>query len=163
MINTLILLCLCMGDPGEFERITMDLELPALDVRPYHKPYVAVWLETPDRLGIRTVSVWHEKDEWLKDMRQWWRKLGRTSEPPFDGASGATRKPGRHKIQWTVRDSAGKPLPPGTYFLHIEAAREAGGREFLRQKIELGGSEPQTYTLTGETELGAVTITVDKE
>lgn len=142
--------------------IEMELQLPELDVRPYHRPYVAVWLETLDRKGVHTILVWHEQDDWLKDMRQWWRKLGRSGAPPYDGVSGATRKPGMYRLSWDGLDASGNAVAAGRYFLNVEAAREDGGREFLRQEIELGAGG-QTFTLQGEHELGTVKIRVLEE
>jgi hypothetical protein len=145
---------------AQAESINIDLTLPTLEVSPYHRPYVAVWLETTDRRGIETIAAWYEKDDWLKDMRQWWRKLGKSNPKRYDAVSGATRKPGKHHIQWTVIDSQGKPIPKGEYYLCLEAAREAGGRDFLRQKITLGNRETQTYSLNGDIELGEINITI---
>ena len=134
----------------------VDVTVPVLDVEPYHRPYVAIWLETEKRKGVETLSVWYgdEQEEWLKDMRQWWRKLGRSK--PFDQVSGATRKPGNYQIHWQSNS-----LAAGTYYLCVEAAREAGGRELLRQKIQIKDvAQPQTFSLAGQRELGLVTITL---
>ncbi len=69
--------------------------------------------------------------KWLADLRSWWRKGGRSLKQPADGVSGATRAPGTYQI----------PLPgdlkPGAYVLHVEAAREAGGRELISVPINL--------------------------
>ncbi|MDJ0837632.1 MAG: DUF2271 domain-containing protein [Acidobacteriota bacterium] len=161
MIASVWIALLLSGNPVAMEKITVELVVPVLKVRPYHRPYVAVWLETTERKGVRTIAVWHEQEEWLKDMRQWWRKLGRNGKPPFDGVSGATRKPGTYTLHWEVKDSAGRPLPPGEYYLNIEAAREEGGRDFLRQKVQLGARETQEYTLAGDLELGKVVIKIN--
>lgn len=138
------------------DQIQIDLTLPALQADPYHRPYVAIWLETPERQGVRTLTLWVEDHEWLKDLRQWWRKLGRGDQGNFDGASGATRKPGHYQLRWQT-DS----LPQGDYLLCLEASREAGGRDFLRQPIHLGGDRKQSYQLTGDVEFGIVSITID--
>jgi hypothetical protein len=45
--------------------------------------------------------------------------------------SGATRAPGVHQIP--LPDS----LKPGAYVLHVEAAREAGGRELVSVPINV--------------------------
>jgi hypothetical protein len=65
--------------------IKIVLELPKLDVDPYHKPYIAIWIETPDRKAINTIALWVEKDTWFKDLRQWWRKIGRANASSLDG------------------------------------------------------------------------------
>lgn len=142
------------------EQLDIEFTIPSLDVDPYHRPYVALWLETTKRQGIYTIAVWHEKEDWLKDMRQWWRKLGRKKPESYDAVTAATRKPGKYKIQWNTKGSNGNSIPEGEYYLCLEAAREAGGRDFLRQKIILGNSTPQTYSLKGDIELGTINITI---
>lgn len=139
--------------------VEITVELPKLDVDPYHKPYVAVWLETPNRKGVTTIAVWHGKDTWLKDMRQWWRKLGRAGKETLDGISGASRKPGVYTIQWDGKDSAGNAVPNGEYLLNVEASREEGGRSYSRQKIQLGSE--QVHVLKADLELGEITIKVN--
>lgn len=157
-MTTLLWCLVCWAGPAAVNpSCTLRIELPKLDVDPYFRPYVAIWLETPDRQGVHTLEVWYEEDTWLKDMRQWWRKLGRGDSERYDGVTGATRKAGTHRITWNGRGADGKPIPPGDYFLNFEAAREEGGREFIRQKITIGGPE-QHYQLQGKNELGAVHI-----
>ena len=138
------------------ESIALSVTIPTLDVDPYHRPYVAVWLETPERKGVKVINVWYEQDEWLKDLRQWWRKIGRSDAAAYEGVTGATRKPGTYTYQWTVSDD----IPAGDYVLCFEASREAGGRDFLRQPITLGGQNQQTYQLEGDYEFGAITISI---
>lgn len=145
------------------ETVSVQFELPRMERGQYFRPYVALWLETEDREGVRTILVWHEKSDWLKDLRQWWRKLGRHGEPPYDGVSGATRTPGRYQTTWKAVDGNHQPIAAGTYYLHLEAAREEGDREFLRQKIVLGAGRPQTYQLQGESELGRFEIQISGE
>jgi hypothetical protein len=140
--------------------IEIELVIPELDVSPYHRPYVALWLETPDRQGMQTIVAWYEKDDWLKDMRQWWRKLGRKNPQTYDAVTGPTHKPGKYKILWNTVDHQGNPIPKGEYYLCLEAAREAGGRDFLRQKIILGNGAIQTYSINGDVELGTINITI---
>lgn len=142
------------------ENVTVSFKIPALQVSPYHRPYVAVWVETEARDGVKTLIIWHEKEDWLKDLRQWWRKLGRNGEPSVDGISGATPKPGTYSVEWNGLDAEGKPLPPGTYYLNIEAVRENGGRDFHRQKVILGKKVAQNYTFAGDVELSDVVITI---
>ena len=134
------------------DQIDIKLNLPALEVEPYHRPYVAIWLETPKREGIQTLSVWTEKDDWLKDMRQWWRKLGRKNRD-FDAVSSATRHAGDYNLQFKTEQLTGE------YRLCFEASREDGGREFLTKNISLGGTT-QSFTLQGQHEFGSISIQI---
>lgn len=154
----MISLMFCLVAWSGPQDVSITFEVPAIDAQPYHKPYVAVWVETLERKGLHSIAVWHEKDDWLKDLRQWWRKLGRGGAS-FDGVSGATRKPGIYTVNWNASDASGKQLPPGEYYLNIEAAREQGGRDFIRQKIQLGQGA-QEYKVDGDLELGSIVIRV---
>lgn len=141
--------------------VVVTLTVPKLDVDPYHKPYIAVWVETPSREGIITLAVWHEKDTWLKDIRQWWRKLGRAAEENLDGVSGATRKPGTYTVEWDGKDQQGNPLPAGEYLINVEASREEGGRSYARENIQLGQSSRQV--VAADNELGEIIIEVNAQ
>lgn len=141
------------------DQIQIQFDVPALQVDPYHRPFVAVWLETPQRKAVQTLAVWYDKNDWLKDMRQWWRKLGRYDSEQYAAVTGATPKPGRHQVVWNSATSMPK-VPAGEYYLLFEAAREAGGRDFVRQKIKLGHPALQHYELKGQFELGNITIDI---
>lgn len=135
-------------------QLHIDIELPAMEAHPYHRPFVAVWLETEDRQPLQTLAIWYDDAEWLKDLRQWWRKLGRKqyNQNQLDNLSGATRKPGRHNIVWQGKTET------TTAFFSVEAAREEGGRSYERHLIEL--DKINTYTIDGNHELGKVVIRV---
>ena len=82
--------------------------------------------------------------KWLKDMRQWWRRIGRETDMPLDGVSGATA-PGRHPRS-ALRRGAPAPfaaLKPGAYELVVEAAREVGGREVVRLPLAWPPTPPR--------------------
>ncbi|MBN9002589.1 MAG: DUF2271 domain-containing protein [Rhizobiales bacterium] len=144
---------------------TISVDIPQLNVAEYHKPYVAMWIESADGGKITNLAVWYDvkhKDnegtKWLKDMRQWWRRTGRELTMPADGLSSPTRAPGTHQLTF---DSAAKPLnglTPGNYQLVIEAAREVGGRELLRVPFEWPPKAPATAQAKGENELGTVAL-----
>ena len=145
--------------------LTVTIEVPRLSVAAYHKPYVAVWIETPDQTAVRTLAVWYEQVKadneglnYLKDLRTWWRKGGRAMRMPADGISGATRAPGRQTITIPAARLAG--VAPGQYSLVVEAAREQGGRETVRIPFRWGAAN--TARAAGTTELGAVTVAVSR-
>ncbi len=77
--------------------LNLKLEIPRLDVAEYHRPYVAVWVENQDQSTAAQLAVWYQTDskkedgtQWLKDLRQWWRRGGRELQMPVDGVTGAT-------------------------------------------------------------------------
>lgn len=140
------------------KEIGINLELPAIAAEPYHRPYVAIWLENSDRKAVATVALWWQKDTWLKDLRQWWRKVGRDGTEGIDAYTGATRKPGNYTLKWAPVDTKGKALPPGKYILNFEASREEGGRDHVKQEIELG--KASEFKIPATKEIGAITINV---
>jgi hypothetical protein len=147
--------------------LEVNVEIPRLSVAEYHRPYVAMWIERPDQSVAANLAVWYDlqtsKAEkgttWLKDLRQWWRKMGRDLTMPVDGVSGATRPPGAHAV--TFRGSRGplSDLAPGSYQLVIEASREVGGRELLRVPFQWPASGTPAK-VAGQHELGQVQVNV---
>ncbi|MCJ8293153.1 MAG: DUF2271 domain-containing protein [Colwellia sp.] len=145
---------------SQAEQISVEITIPKINSQPYHKPYVAVWLESAQRKGVHTLAFWHEQKDWYKDVRQWWRKIGRQQSPIYDQVTGATRKPGTYTLKIDNKELTKLNLIPGEYFLNVEAVREEGGREFIRQKIVIGAREVKHYEKSGQHELGKVAIKV---
>nr|WP_232793447.1 DUF2271 domain-containing protein [Caulobacter hibisci] len=146
--------------------LNVTVEIPRLTVAEYHKPYVAIWVEAPDATAAATLAVWYDPDskedkgeKWLKDMRQWWRKAGRSMSFPADGISSATRAPGPQKLTFSGSKSELSKLKPGAYTLVVEAAREVGGHEAVRVPF-VWGKAGKPATAKGTAELGAVSVTV---
>jgi len=147
--------------------LNVKIQIPAQNVAEYHRPYVATWIENPDQSIARQLAVWYQVDrkqedgtQWLKDLRQWWRRGGRAEQMPIDGVTGATRPVGEHTLSFNGDSRQLAGLKPGKYNLVVEAAREVGGRELLRLPFEWPGTQPQHATVQGQTELGAITLTV---
>lgn len=144
--------------------LTVAIDLPTQNVAAYHKPYVAIWIENAEQAAVQTLAVWYETsdpaegEDYLKDLRTWWRKGGRSMTLPADGISSATRAPGRQTV--TVRGARLSSLPAGQYTLVVEAAREQGGREVVRVPFRWGAAS--TASAAGSTELGAVRVTVTR-
>jgi hypothetical protein len=136
---------------------SVSITIPQLKVAEYHRPYVAAWLEPAAGGDAQTLLVWYDVKKtgaepgtkWLADLRSWWRKGGRSLKLPADGISGATRAPGTYQIPLPAN------LKAGAYVLHVEAARETGGRELVSVPINLPAASGSS---TGKAELGVVTI-----
>lgn len=155
-----------VGAPAMAADLAVTVDIPRLSVAEYHNPYVAIWVENPDATAAATLAVWYDPDskedkgeKWLKDMRQWWRKAGRTMSFPADGISSATRAPGPQKVTFSSAKSQLSKLKPGAYTLVVEAAREVGGHEAVRVPFTWG-KPGKTATAKGTAELGAVSVTV---
>lgn len=156
-----------LSTPALAAELSIKLEVPRLEVAEYHRPYIAVWVENPDHSTAAQLAVWYQTDprkedgtQWLKDLRQWWRRGGRGLEMPVDGVTGATRPAGMHMLSFKSTDKQLAKLAPGKYNLVVEATREVGGRELLRLPFEWPGTQKQQGSANGKTELGAVTLDV---
>ncbi len=151
--------------PAHAANMNVTVEIPRLPVAEYHKPYVAIWIEGAGLPTPANLAVWYDLDKkdnegtkWLHDLRQWWRKSGRTLNMPVDGVSGATRAPGKHALGFTGGKAPLGKLPPGNYELLVEAAREAGGRELLRIPFQWPPKSAQSLKGQGTAELGAINL-----
>ena len=151
--------------PAYAAELEVGVEIPKLNVAEYHRPYVAIWLEGADQKVAANLAVWYQaKDtaeghgtKWLPDLRQWWRKSGRSLKVPVDGITAPTRPVGKHVLKLDEKHSALAKLPAGKYTLVVEAAREVGGRELLKIPFEWKG-KPSTGSAQGKTELGTLTL-----
>lgn len=147
--------------------LTVKVQIPTLNVAEYHRPYIAIWIENEDQSIAKQLAVWYQNDpkkedgtQWLKDLRQWWRRGGREQTMPIDGVTGATRPVGEHTLKFAGDSRQLQGLKDGKYNLVVEASREVGGREVLRVPFEWPGKTQQHGTAQGKTELGTVTLDV---
>ena len=93
--RTALIAALAMPVSAIAADLDLSIEIPRLKVAEYHRPYVAAWIERPDNSVAANLLVWYDVDmkngegtKWLKDIRQWWRRSGRTLKMPVDGVSG---------------------------------------------------------------------------
>jgi hypothetical protein len=147
--------------------LALTVEIPAMNVAEYHRPYVAIWVERPDQTVAANLAVWYalkgqnnEGTKWLKDLRQWWRRSGRDLAMPVDGVSGATRAPGQHAVTFSGASGPLAALAPGSYQLVVEAAREVGGREIVKVPFTWPAQAQTSANAKGTTELGTVVVNV---
>ncbi len=156
---------LFVATPSFAATLQVDVELPKLNVAEYHRPYVAIWVEDAAQKDVANLAVWYQVSEskeghgtkWLPDLRQWWRKSGRTLSLPVDGVTGPTRPAGHHALSFT--DAAQlQGLAPGQYTLVVEAVREVGGRELLKVPFSWPAKSAQAGKAQGTSELGTVSV-----
>lgn len=147
--------------------LTATIEIPQLDVAEYHRPYIAAWIESEDRSVVANLAVWYdtemadkEGETWLKDIRQWWRKSGRSLEMPVDGVSGPTRPVGKHSFSVDLSNRGVEKLDTGSYYFVVEASREVGGRELVRIPFAWSGDASIDSSTSGERELGEITLKI---
>ena len=160
-----VIALLLSGSGASAADLQIGVQIPRLDVAEYHRPYVAIWIELPDQSVAAQLAVWYQTDskkedgtQWLKDLRQWWRRGGRELTMPVDGVTGATRPVGAHKLSFTAQSAALAGLAPGKYAVVVEAVREVGGRELLRVPFEWPIQSKQHAQAQGKSELGLVSV-----
>ena len=164
-LTTTIALGTLLIAPTHAAEISLNIEIPRINAAEYHRPYVAVWVEGEGQKSVADLAVWYQQTagkeghgtKWLPDMRQWWRKSGRTLKVPVDGVTGPTRPVGKHAIKFDHKHPSLAKLPAGSYTLVVEAAREVGGRELLKIPFDWKG-KPSNGSAQGKTELGKVTL-----
>ena len=164
-LTTTIALGTLLIAPTHAAEISINVEIPRINAAEYHRPYVAVWVEGEGQKSVADLAVWYQQTDgkeghgtkWLPDMRQWWRKSGRTLKVPVDGVTGPTRPVGKHAIKFDHKHPSLAKLPAGSYTLVVEAAREVGGRELLKIPFDWKG-KPSNGSAQGKTELGKVTL-----
>ena len=161
-MTAMSLIGLAMATSAQAGDLALSVELPRIDVAEYHRPYVAMWVQNSDSGDVTNIAVWYQiKDgdekgeQWLKDMRQWWRRSGRSLDMPVDGITGATQQPGVHTVD---TKNLTKNLAAGNYKLYVEAAREVGGRELLQIPFQWPVKSAQLLEVKGKTELGKIAL-----
>ncbi|EXJ09581.1 MULTISPECIES: DUF2271 domain-containing protein [Nitrincola] len=137
--------------------VDIEVTIPAIAGPMYYRPYVAIWVENDQEETVRTIEVWRKEPDWLKDMRRWWRKAGRYDQGELDAVTGATKRPGTYTVTWDGVDQKGQPVPAGTYYINVEAAREHGNRSWVRGAVELGVAN-QRIVIDPTEELGEIIL-----
>lgn len=157
-----------LAAPAYAARLDISVEVPQLNVAEYHRPYVAVWLEGADQEVAANLAVWYQQRDtaeghgtkWLPDLRQWWRRSGRSLKLPVDGVTGPTKPVGKHPLSFSDQQPQLAGLTPGEYTLVVEAVREAGERELLRIPFRWEPGTAQSARAQGDSELGVVSLAV---
>ncbi|WP_425618966.1 DUF2271 domain-containing protein [Anatilimnocola sp. NA78] len=154
------------GKADELLELTVNVELSKPAGAQYRRPYVAVWIEDSDEFPVRTGLLFMmtkgNGSRWHRDLLRWYRqdnvrKLA--DETDLIGViSSPSRGPGEYKAVFDGKDDAGKPLKPGKYTLFIEAAREHGTYQIIRQPLELGTKPIDKTNLKSNVEIKSATF-----
>jgi thiamine biosynthesis lipoprotein ApbE len=139
--------------------MTIELELARFEGR-FRRPFVAVWIEDGKKESVRTLALWYNKPRWLPDLKRWYSKNRENlynAESSVSSISSATRSPGRYTLKWDGLSDDDRPVSNGKYTLYIEAAREHGTYQMLRQDFDWNG-KAKHITLQGGVEITAASI-----
>ncbi len=154
------------GNRSDAYELVVNLEINLQQQSFAKRPYVAVWIEDENHAPVRTIALWHERDKYLDELKSWFLKYrGRySSDQSFLGASvsSATRSAGKYTVKWDGKDDNGNVVKPGTYTIKIEAAREHGTYQLMRQVVECN-TTPQQFNLPGNVEIASASVEYRKK
>jgi hypothetical protein len=124
---------------------------------------VAVWIENAKRESVKTLELWYNKSRWLPDLKRWYANNQSIIQDSVAKASisSATRSAGKYTLSWDGLDASKKPVPNGTYTLYIEAAREHGTYQLIKQEFEWNG-KPKHFDLEGGIEIKSASLDISK-
>ena len=145
--------------------LTITVALSLIDGYRVKRPYVAVWIEDENHSPVRTIALWFAKFKFLRELFSWSRveNLRSASEDTrvLNSVSSATRPPGKYTFKWDGRDDFGKLVKAGKYNVMIEAAREHGTDQVMRQEIDFDGA-PKQFQLPGGVEIAWASLDYHK-
>lgn len=166
--NSFLPMAAAAGTAGAWDtsmELTVNLSVAMIDGFRVRRPYVAVWIEDQDKFPVRTVALWVEKIRYLNEMKAWYKddRLRSMAEGSdiLRSVSSATRPPGKYTVKWDGKDNSGKLVKAGKYTVLVEAAREHGTYQLLRQEIDFSGT-PKNVQLPGGTEISAASLDYHK-
>jgi thiamine biosynthesis lipoprotein len=144
---------------SDFE-LAVDLEINLQKEGFAKRPYVAVWVEDENHAPVRTIAIWHEKDRYLPELKSWYLKyrgLYNTDRNILSTVSSATRSAGKYTLKWDGKDDQGNLIKPGKYTIKIEATREHGTYQLMRQELNWNET-PQLINLPGNVEIASASL-----
>ncbi|MDP4263505.1 MAG: DUF2271 domain-containing protein [Bacteroidota bacterium] len=152
------------GWNNDFELI-INLEINLQKEGFVKRPYVAVWVEDENHAAVRTISVWHGSDRYMPELKSWYLKYRGiyTTDKGFSGSvTSATRPAGKYTVKWDGKDDNGNFVKPGKYIIKIEASREHGTYQMMRQEIDCDETA-KVINLTGNIEIASATLDYRKK
>ena len=153
------------GQPDH--ELTVSVDLAQFQGRA-ERPYLAIWIEDKDKFPVRTLTVLYREREarYLAELRAWYRadRVRAMSEGTeiLGSVSSATRAPGRYTFKWDMKDQDGKLVKPGAYTVCIEAAREHGTYQLMRQAMDFSGADRQVQVPINGVEITAASLDYHK-
>ncbi len=139
--------------------VTVEINQPSSGR--YNRPYVAVWLEDAAGRSVRTLAVWADSgrgSRWIPDLRRWYAG----NSALVSTTSSATRNPGKYNLVWDGLNDKKQAVDQGEYFVCIEAAREHGTYQLIRQPVTVA-TKAWTITAPGNEEIKGASLELRKK
>ncbi len=103
-------------------------------------PFLAVWIENEKGELVRSVFV--RELEGINTLPDWYAAWGGGEDA---AATGGTKGAGSHQVIWDGKDDAGNRVPAGDYYVCVEASRELGPCELMRERMAFGSTPFSRY------------------
>jgi hypothetical protein len=120
------------------------------------RPYVAIWIEDEQHKAVRRLALWYRKPRWLPDLRSF---SDAQRETPIDlmSIASATRSAGNYSLIWDGKNDKGDFVAQGNYTVYIEAAREHGTYQLMKQTMKFDG-KAKSQALPGNEEVSGANL-----
>lgn len=150
--------------------IVVSLTIATIEDRRVHRPYVAVWIEDAQGKMVRTLAVWVQQtgkgSKWYPDLKRWYRGAMSLKESAnidlLTTVSSATKSAGSYKLIWDGKDDKKALVDQGKYYVCIEAAREHGTYQLIRQVVTVG-SQAFSTDVKGNVEISSARVEYRKK
>jgi hypothetical protein len=137
------------------QELVINIELARFEGRS-RRPFVAVWIEDANHKPVRRIALWYNKPRWLPDLRSWYAAQ-RASEIDVTSITGATRPAGNYALVWDGKNDAGQYVNQGKYTVFVEAAREHGTYQLIKQEMNFDG-KPKDQVLPANEEITSASL-----
>lgn len=142
--------------------VNIAYKIPRINVSDYEYPYVVVWVTDMNKKLVRSLTMIGKQPLWVEENYVFWRRVGRKFPAMVETLAQPSRAPGQYNLVWDGYDQEGNPVPQGEYILHIEASREHGGHQYVKQTLNLGDDIFEAIIDSGD-ELGQIDIHYGKD
>lgn len=152
------------------KEFVVTFSIATIQGRRVQRPYVAVWIEDEQGKMVRTLAAFlmqgQKGSKWYHDLRRWYRSaqdLLTTSKIDLVATvSTATKSPGEYVVKWDGKNDKKTVVDQGRYYICIEAAREHGTYQLIRQMVTLGSTNFST-NLSGNVEITSAKVDYRKK
>lgn len=128
------------------------------------RPFVAIWIVNSNNETVKNIALWFNKPRWLPDLKEWYHQNYQNYAALPQGVfsiSSATRPAGNYTFKWDGKDDKGELVKQGKYTVYIEAAREHGTYQIMKQEFNAQDKE-QSFNIEGNTEIANAAVLYKK-
>lgn len=152
------------------KELVVTFTIATITDRRVHRPYVAIWIEDEQGKMVRTLAAYlmqgQKGSRWYPDVKRWYQAakelLEKSNIDLISTVSSATKAPGTYVLKWDGKNDKKAVVDQGKYYVCIEAARERGTYQLIRQLVTVG-SNNFAQTLTGNVEITSARVEYRKK